>query len=77
MNRNKVFIGKKIVEAPWDTLCIVTIHKEKWVLVEGEYKDIEEVEEENALWRANEIAEEFQNELRKRLPHGHPLQKGT
>ena len=58
----KIYIGKKIIEVPWDTICLVTLHKEVEILIEGDYTDIEEIEEDKALLRANKILEEFQNE---------------
>ena len=58
----KIYIGRKIIEVPWDTICWITSHKKKEVLVQREFTDIEEVEEDKVLLRANKILEEFQNE---------------
>ncbi len=58
----KIFMGKKIMVVPWDTLISVSIHKDKEALVEKEFIDIEEIDEDEYFWRANKIIKDFQNE---------------
>jgi len=66
MTENKVFIGKRIIDVPGDKLCLVFLHDEKEKLLEKDYGEIKEIDEDIALWTVFKTLKEFRNENKEK-----------